>query len=214
MTHAHAHQFASIGQQRSALRVGMWTFLVTEIMFFGGLFLTYSVYRWSYPLAFAEGSRHLIETCGAINTGLLLISSFTVALSVRFAQTDQRRWLVVCLLLTIALGTAFLGVKAYEYWHEWHDGLVPGPYFHLAEQHDPRVDPQHVELFMSVYFATTGLHSLHMIIGLGIFSVLLLLALRRQISAEHYMPVEISGLYWHFVDIVWVFLFPLLYLVR
>jgi len=202
-----AHQFDDADQQHEASALGMWLFLITEIMFFGGLFTAYVVYRSAFPAAFHAASKELDIGLGAFNTVVLLTSSLTMALSVRAAQIGKRGMLVVCLLLTIALGLTFLGVKAYEYQHKWHEHLVPGPYFLF---HGP--DPTNAQLFFSLYFAMTGLHALHMIIGVGLLGVLTVRGAQGMFSRFYYTPVELSGLYWHFVDLVWIFLFPLLYL--
>jgi cytochrome c oxidase subunit 3 len=204
----HLHHFETPAQQKSAATLGMWLFLVTEIMFFGGLFLAYVVYRTAYPAAFHGASHELDIGLGAFNTIVLLTSSLTMALSVHAAQVGKRGMLVVCLLLTIALGMTFLGVKAYEYWHKWHEHLIPGPSF---AYHGP--DPTNAQLFFSLYFAMTGLHALHMIIGIGLLTWLIALTKRGRFTPEYHSPVELTGLYWHFVDIIWIFLYPLLYLI-
>ena len=203
------HHFDDMGQQAEASTLGMWVFLVTEIMFFGGLFMAYLLYRWQSPSGFAEASNHLNVIWGAANTVVLIVSSLTMALAVRAAQTSappktQVGWLVA----TMILGTAFLGVKVIEYKDKFDHHLVPGPNFQWPGNY-----PQAAEQFYSLYFCMTGLHALHMIIGLGIMTVISIMAWRRQFDAEYYTPVEVSGLYWHFVDIVWIFLFPLLYLI-
>lgn len=191
---------------------GMWLFLATEVMFFGGLFLAYAVYRKQFPYAFAEGSYHLDLWLGALNTGVLLLSSYTVALAVHAARRGRRRRLLFCLTATILLGSAFLGVKGYEYWHKYEQHHIPGARFEMGPQHLEQADPRHVQVFYSLYFAMTGLHAAHMVIGLGVLLVLWGLAWTREPRA-HFLSIEVTGLYWHFVDIVWVFLFPLLYLV-
>jgi cytochrome c oxidase subunit III len=203
-----AHQFDDADQQHDASALGMWVFLVTEIMFFGGLFTAYVVYRTAFPAAFHGASKELDIALGALNTVVLITSSLTMALAVHAAQVSRRGMLVVCLLLTIALGTTFLGVKAYEYWHKWHEHLVPGPSF---AYHGP--DATNAQLFFSLYFAMTGLHALHMIIGIGLLGVLTVRGAQGMFNRFYYTPVELSGLYWHFVDLVWIFLFPLLYLI-
>ena len=208
MRSALAHQFEDLDQQRDAATLGMWLFLVTEVLFFGGLFLLYAVYRAWYPEAFAESSKALLVWAGTLNTAVLITSSLTMALAVHAAQAGHRRALMVMLLVTMALGCVFLGVKAFEYWTEFREHHVPGAGFQFAA--DQRL---HAEIFFSLYFIMTGLHALHMIIGLGIMAVMLWLSWRGTITAEYYTPIEISGLYWHFVDIVWIFLFPLLYLI-
>jgi cytochrome c oxidase subunit 3 len=195
-------------QQREASTLGMWLFLVTEVMFFGGLFLGYTIYRAAYPQGFIEGSHHLDILLGGINTVVLILSSLTVALSVHAAQTGARKAVVVFLILTILLGSVFLGIKVVEYSHKFHDGLVPGTHFKLTGPH-----AREVEMFYYFYFAMTGMHALHMIIGVGLMSIIAWMAWRGRFTPDYYSPVEVSGLYWHFVDIVWIFLFPLLYLI-
>ena len=202
-----AHHFDDAVQQHDASTLGMWVFLVTEIMFFGGLFTAYIVYRTAYPAAFHGASHELDITLGAFNTAVLITSSLTMALSVHAAQTGKRGMLVFCLLLTMVLGTTFLGVKAYEYWHKWHEHLIPGPNFAYTGP-----DPTNAQLFFSLYFAMTGLHALHMIIGIGLLAVITVRGAQGMFNRFYYTPVELSGLYWHFVDLVWIFLFPLLYL--
>ncbi|MGH9330452.1 MAG: cytochrome c oxidase subunit 3 family protein [Vicinamibacterales bacterium] len=206
---ALAHHFDSLEQQQEASTLGMWVFLVTEIMFFGGLFMAYIVYRTWHPDAFAAGSAHLDIPLGATNTAVLIGSSLTMALAVHAAQTSWRRGQIVFLLLTIALGATFLVIKAFEYADKFTHHLVPGPHFQWP---DEKLKAP-VEMFYSLYFAMTGLHALHMVIGIGIMLWLLWMARRGRFSAEYFSPVEVSGLYWHFVDIVWIFLFPLLYLI-
>ena len=201
------HHFDTMEQQREASSFGMWVFLVTEILFFGGLFTAYTVYRHLYPRAFAEASRHLDITLGTFNTAVLIVSSLTMALAVWSAAVGKRKAIVVFLLLTMVLGGVFLGVKAVEYSHKFHDHLVPGPSFHF-----PGPDAPQAEIFFSLYFTMTGLHAAHMIIGIGILTVLVLQARKGRYTPEYHTPIEVSGLYWHFVDIVWIFLFPLLYL--
>jgi cytochrome c oxidase subunit III len=203
------HHFDSMEQQAEASTLGMWVFLVTEIMFFGGLFMAYLVYRHASPAGFQEASHHLNIYWGTANTAILIISSLTMALAVRSAQTSQPRGTQVLFLgLTILLGLAFLGIKAIEYTDKFKDHIVPGPYFQWEGTH-----AKAAEQFYSLYFAMTGLHALHMVIGVGIMSVILILAWWNTFDDEYYTPVEVAGLYWHFVDIVWIFLFPLLYLI-
>jgi cytochrome c oxidase subunit 3 len=204
---ALAHHFDNLAQQSEAATLGMWVFLVTEVLFYGGLFATYAVYRLSYPAACAAASHELDVTLGAINTAVLITSSLTMALAVHAAQTGARKLLMVLLVLTMILGAAFLGIKSVEYYHKFVEHHVPGPAFQFEKEH-----LHHTQIFFSLYFIMTGLHALHMVIGLGIMLVMLWLAWRGTITPEYYSPVEVSGLYWHFVDIVWIFLFPLLYL--
>ena len=188
--------------------LGMWAFLATEILFFGGLFLAYAVYRHAYPEAFGEGSRHLDFWVGTINTAVLLTSSLCLALGDHAIKAGRLGALRGCLLATWLLGAVFLGLKGYEYWEKFAEHLVPGVNFHVESAHAPQV-----QLFIFVYFALTGLHALHMIIGLGVIAWLLRLNQRGRLSAGQHAPVEMAGLYWHFVDCVWVFLYPLLYLI-
>jgi cytochrome c oxidase subunit 3 len=203
------HHFDDMAQQIDASTLGMWVFLVTEIMFFGGLFAAYLVYRHAYSEGFAEASHHLNVTWGAVNTIVLIVSSLTMALAVRSAQISApAKTQVAWIGATMVLGAAFLGVKAIEYTDKFTHHLVPGPNFHWVGKH-----PQAAEIFYSLYFCMTGLHAMHMIIGLGIMTVIGILAWRRQFDGDYYTPVEVAGLYWHFVDIVWIFLFPLLYLI-
>jgi cytochrome c oxidase subunit 3 len=206
---ALAHHFDNLEQQREAGSLGMWVFLITEVMFFGGMFTAYIIYRIFYPGAFAGASRHLDVTLGGINTAVLICSSLTMALAVYGSQVGSRKMLVGFLILTLLLGTAFLGIKFTEYYHKFEEHLVPGSSFAYP---DPDARRQ-VELFFSLYFAMTGLHALHMVIGVGVLAVLIFQAWRGRFSPAYHTPVELSGLYWHFVDIVWIFLFPLLYLV-
>ena len=208
-----AHHFSEISQQFEAGTLGMWLFLITEIMFFGGLFATYAIYRLMYLSAFQAGS-HLLDTLiGAVNTTVLIASSLTMALAVRSAQINNRKLLILFLVLTMLLGGVFLGVKAYEYHHKWETGLVPGFHWGPTEEMHPQAALPHVELFFCYYFFMTGLHALHMVIGFGIMAVLVWQASKGRFEGGYYSPIEVSGLYWHFVDIVWIFLFPLLYLI-
>jgi cytochrome c oxidase subunit 3 len=202
------HHFDNLEQQFESSAMGMWLFLVTEILFFGGLFAAYLIYRISYPAAFQDASHHLDLLLGGVNTAILIGSSLTMAMAVYAAQTGNRTQQMVYLVLTMLLGVAFLGIKAVEYSHKFHDNLVPGASFQFEGR-----DPVHAQLFFSLYFVMTGLHAIHMVVGLGIMLVLLWMAYRGRFTRAYHTPVEISGLYWHFVDIVWIFLFPLLYLI-
>jgi len=206
---ALAEQFDELSQQHEADVMGMWVFLVTEILFFGGLFMGYTIYRATYPHGWALGSHYNDPTLGAAMTAILLGSSLTMALGVHFAQLEKPKWVILCLILTIVLGAAFLGLKFYEYHHKWVEHVVPG--FRFDGYHGP--EPGAVQLFLSFYFIMTGLHAVHIIIGVGIMTVMIVLTARGRITRENYFPIEISGLYWHFVDIIWIFLFPLLYLI-
>jgi len=203
------HHFDTVEQQLEASTLGMWVFLLTEIMFFGGMFGGYTVYRNMYPEAFASTSHFMNVTLGGTNTAVLICSSLTMALAVRSAQLGKKKALIVFLLCTLALGLIFLGIKYMEYHEKWVEHHIPGPGFHYA---DSRYFKQAQILFF-LYFAMTGMHALHMIVGAGLITTLIVMAARNRFSAAWYTPVEMIGLYWHFVDIVWIFLFPLLYLI-
>ena len=205
---ALAHQFDDPEQQVEASTLGMWAFLATEILFFGGLFVGYVVYRLAYPQAFAAASNHLDIALGTVNTAVLIGSSLTMVLAVYSAQFAGRRAQIIFLLATLLLGTIFLGIKGLEYAHKFHEHLVPGAGFRFDD-----ADPRHAAIFFSLYFALTGLHAFHMIIGAGLLLWLTVRAWRGHFSAGYYTPAEMVGLYWHFVDVVWIFLFPLLYLI-
>ncbi len=205
---ALAHHFESLPEQREAATFGMWVFLATEVLFFGGLFLTYTLYRGLNPRAFAEASHHQNLFLGAVNTAVLIASSLTMAMAVHSASRGKRRPLVAFLLSTIVLGGVFLGIKIVEYAAKFEHHLVPGPHFRYEGPFAGGA-----QLYFSLYFAMTGLHALHMVVGIGILATLAVLAHRRRFTVEYNSPVEIAGLYWHFVDIIWIFLFPLLYLI-
>ncbi len=205
-------QFDTEAQQKDASTLGMWIFLVTEIMFFGGMFAVYTIYRSWYPDVYAIASSSLNEIIGALNTGVLLLSSFTMVMAVRAAQLGQQRAIVMFLILTLLFGGIFLGVKAYEWNEKFEEHHIPGQAaFHLDGVLP--ADQGHAQLFFSIYFAMTGLHALHMVIGVGLLLTLIVQARKGRFSASYYTPVDVAGLYWHFVDIIWIFLFPLLYLI-
>ena len=201
------HHFFSMEQQLEASILGMWIFLVTEIMFFGGLFMAYIVYRIAYPMAWEASSQQLDVWLGATNTAVLICSSLTMVLAVRSAQVGSRRGQIVNLILTMMFGTVFLVIKYFEYKAKFDHHLVPGPHFAPS----PAL-PFGSELFFSLYFIMTGIHALHMVVGIGLMLVILAMARRGRFTPSYYGPIEVSGLYWHFVDIVWIFLFLLLYL--
>lgn len=263
--HGHAahgpellHHFETAQQQKEAATLGMWAFLVTEIMLFGGIFMAYIVYRWAYPDVWAEAAHHLNTPLGTVNTVVLLVSSLTVALAVNAAENGNRSRLIQLLLVTMVLGVGFLGIKGFEYSEKfahcagaanplaWATGgerlgetecLVPGRSFIFPEAHGGegggatesavQVEPTGhsqgevvggqrtpYQLFYFLYFVATGLHAVHMLVGLSVMTWLLVGALRRRFTPAYFTPVEIGGLYWHLIDIVWVFLFPLFYLVH
>jgi cytochrome c oxidase subunit 3 len=202
-----AEHFDDLEQQRSAAQLGMWVFLATEVLFFGGLFLAYSVYRSLYPRDFAAASHHTDVLIGGINTAILLFSSTLMALAVRAAELRERKALIRLLLGTAFLGIVFMFLKGVEYHKDWTDHLVP-----LFNFQWRRGNPGHAQIFFWLYFAMTGLHAIHVTVGIFVLLILAVLAWRGKFTTGHYTPVEIAGLYWHFVDIVWIFLFPLLYL--
>ncbi len=242
MTGRVAHHFNDAEQQFHSATLGMWVFLATEVMFFGGMFAAYTAYRYQYPEAFLAGSKDLHLVAGSFNTVVLLLSSFFVALAVHAAYSGRRIATTGYLVGGIVMGLVFLGVKAYEYSEKFAHHHVPGPEFRW-EPHSEEADAEHavsvshgdesagareyhegyseydsafanqVQLFYCLYFAMTGLHAIHMVIGVVLLGVLAVAAYRGAFSREYYTPVEVGGLYWHFVDIVWVFLFPLLYLI-
>jgi cytochrome c oxidase subunit 3 len=217
-THGHlASHFEDLGQQHESAVLGMWTFLATEVMFFGGLFLGFVVYRFTEPTAFALASRQLDIGLGTFNTFVLLTSSLTMALAVRSGQLGDRKGQVLFLIATMALATTFLGIKGREYYEEYEKLLMPGPHFSAAALKLPADASaalvRQAELFFVFYFFMTGLHAFHMIIGVVIMAVLALQARRGRFTPDYFTPLELTGLYWHFVDLVWVFLFPLLYLI-
>jgi len=242
MSHAAApahlqHHFHTPEQQRAAAKLGMWIFLVQEVLFFSGLFVTYTVFRYFYPGTFLKAHEHLSVPLGTFNTFVLLTSSLTMALAVRAAQTDDRRWLVRLLGLTILLACTFLVVKYFEYGHKVHDCLLPGKYFGLPELDalgKPVLDAtgtprfgsqcsvaaslwngtQAPGIFFGLYFVMTGLHGLHILAGIGVLTWVLVRARQGAYGRHYFTPVENVGLYWHLVDIIWIFLFPLLYLVK
>ncbi len=203
-----AGHFEEHAQMRDAMNLGMWTFLASEILFFGGLFLAYTVFRNLYPEAFHNGSSHLNRTLGTINTFVLLLSSLMMALADHAVQREGRRLTMLCLGSVVALALTFLVIKGFEYHHEWTLGHVPG----LKWTYEGP-DSGQVQLFYVLYFTMTSLHAVHMIAGIIVLSALMIAVWRRKVSRHNPVPVEIAGLYWHFVDIVWLFLFPLLYLI-
>jgi cytochrome c oxidase subunit 3 len=211
------HHFVDPEQQREAASLGMWLFLATEIMFFGGMFCAYLIYRYWYYSEFAAGSRSLDIWLGTINTAVLICSSLTVALGVRAAQMGKRKLLVILLLLTIVFGLAFLGIKGVEWYDKYKEHHIPGQSFNVDDlvkaYPQIHIDQQHEQIYFSLYFVMTGLHALHMIVGVGIFIFLTYYVWKGRYTAKYYTPIEMGGLYWHFVDIVWIYLFPLLYLI-
>jgi len=234
--HAHSehphyllHHFESVEQQADASGFAMWLFLLTEVMFFSGLFVVYMIYRnWYYP-AFVAGSHQLSVLLGGVNSVILITSSLTMALAVWFAERRKKNALLACLVTTLLLGIVFLGIKGLEYKEKFEKHHFPGATFSLESFVNPASDPvavaagdkplpvdtaQRTELFFALYFAMTGMHALHMIIGMGLLVFIIYRARQGAYTTGHTQFVEYFGYYWHFVDIIWIFLFPLLYLIN
>jgi cytochrome c oxidase subunit III len=205
-------QYKTLEQQRETASLGMWIFLSTEVLFFGGLFMTYTLNRSQYPDVFSDASKTIDLLPGAINTVVLIASSLTMALSVWASQAGRKKALTIFLIATLVLGTVFLGIKGYEYHQKYVEHHIPGWNFNFEPGADVATNA-HAQLFFSLYFGMTGLHALHMIVGAGLLIWLIKQSLRGRFTPEYNTPVENIGLYWHFVDIVWIFLFPLLYLI-
>jgi cytochrome c oxidase subunit 3 len=209
-------QYADLEQQHEAAALGIWVFLATEVMFFGTLFVGLGVYAYTFHEAFARASERLNWIIGGTNTVVLLVSSLTMVLAVHAARIGQRRALVNYLLLTALLGFCFLGLKALEYYLDWRDNLIPGWKFDEAEwvtrEHLRTGQVPQVKLFLLFYWIMTLTHALHMVIGIGVVLTMAFLARRGRFSSAYYSPVDVTGLYWHFVDTVWIFLLPMLYL--
>jgi len=201
-----------MGQQFESATLGMWVFLLTEIMFFGGMFCAYMIYRSMYPAAFASTSLHMDPMFGAINTAVLIVSSLSMALAVRAARLGEQKALQILLLVTIFFGLCFLGVKAIEYHAHWVDNKVPLFAGHWNYSEEPQFARQ-AQILFCFYFFMTGFHAVHMLVGVVLMLTIFMMARRGKFGPTYFTPVEISGLYWHFVDIVWIFLFPLLYLI-
>jgi cytochrome c oxidase subunit 3 len=207
-THAALQeQFEEMPQQKEAATLGMWAFLATEVLFFGAMFMTYLVYRQTYPQAFAEASHHTIVLFGTVNTAILLTSSLTMALAVHAARENNIKWLFRFLAITIFFALAFLAVKGLEYHEDLDEHLWPGPHFR------PELPPQ-AQIFWVLYWIMTGVHAVHVTVGVCLLSTMAWMTSRRKFSDAYYTPVEMTGLYWHFVDIIWIYLYPLLYLIH
>lgn len=207
-----AHHFNTPGQQASAAKLGMWVFLATEILMFSGLFLAYFVVRVKNPQMVLEAHEYLNKTAGGINTVVLITSSLTMALAVRAAQVGNTAAIKRYLLLTIAFAATFMVVKYFEYSTKFEHGMLPGKYYNALE-HGYYI-PGDPHIFFAIYFCMTGLHGIHVLIGIGVLGWIFLRANRGEFGPSYYTPVENVGLYWHLVDLIWIFLFPLLYLVR
>jgi cytochrome c oxidase subunit 3 len=204
-----ADHFSNPVQQVESGKLGMWLFLATEILLFGGLFVAYATYHFLHPELFKEAHQFLNISLGGLNTIVLLFSSLTVVLAIHAAQQNKKHFVILNLVLTIVCACAFLVVKYFEYSHKFHLGLLPGSYFTNATLSNP--DQTHI--FFGIYFLMTGLHGIHVLIGLAVLTWLLLRTIKGDFSSQYYMPLELGGLYWHLVDVIWIFLFPLLYLI-
>jgi cytochrome c oxidase subunit III len=203
------HHFATFEQQLDASKIGMWLFLATEILLFGGLFVGFALMQSAHPLAFMEAHHHLDKSLGALNTIVLLVSSFTMVMAVHSAATNKQKALQVYLVITLMCAAMFLGVKYFEYSHKFHEGLLPGAFYSHKGDHVPN---QFV--FFSFYFMMTGLHGLHILGGMIAITWVLLKARKGTFDPTYYSPVDLVGLYWHLVDLIWIYLFPLLYLIK
>lgn len=201
--------FATKEQQFDASKIGMWLFLTTEILMFGGLFVGFGLMQGKFPEAFLQAHHHLDKTLGALNTIVLLISSFTMVMAVWAAQHSKKQLLITMLLITLACAGIFLGVKYFEYSHKFHEGLLPGKFYH----HEGDTVPNQF-MFFSFYFMMTGLHGIHILGGMVVITWLLIRAMKGHFTANYYTPVDMVGLYWHLVDLIWIYLFPLLYLIQ
>lgn len=217
------HHFDDMDQQRESHVLGMWAFLATEIMMFGGLFFAYTLYRWSFGEAFHIGSMHMNWQLGAGNTGVLLVSSLTMAMAVHAAALRDRKKLMMFLAITFVLGVVFLVVKYFEWSHDYHIGLVPALSWNYYDRPEnlaelqalvaKGVSPDQIKMFFVIYFCMTGLHAIHMIVGLIMLAVFMWMGRKDAFTNGNDQPIELGGLYWHLIDIIWVFLFPLLYLI-
>ncbi len=203
-----AHHFPNLRQQEHAARLGMWLFLATELLLFGGLFTAYSVYRYLYPAAFAASSEHLSVTAGTVNTLVLITSSLSVALAHHFAHHRRGRAAALSLLITLAFGVVFLCIKAWEWTHDFHEGLLPGRYYSSEE-----LRVVGAPMFFTLYFILTGLHGLHVVVGMCVLAWIMVQCFRGVYDTGYTTTVELGGMYWHLVDLIWIFLYPLLYLI-
>ncbi len=213
LEHAHdpalQHHFHTKEQQFDTSKIGMWLFLTTEILLFGGLFVGFALMQQKYPDAFLAAHHHLDRTLGALNTVVLLVSSFTMVMAVWAAQTNRKKLLIALLIATMACAFIFLGVKYFEYSHKFHEGLLPGKFY----SHEGDTVPNQF-VFFSFYFMMTGLHGFHILGGIVAITWLLVRAIRGDFGSGYYTPVDLVGLYWHLVDMIWIYLFPLLYLIQ
>jgi cytochrome c oxidase subunit 3 len=203
-----AHHFTDLEQQSDSAKLGMWLFLLTEILLFGGVFVAYAIYRAWYPETFQNANEFLDVRLGTINTVVLIVSSLTMALAIRDIQLNKRKASMINLMVTIALAAVFLVIKYFEYSHKIHEGMLPGKFYFFDG-----VAGTNPHVFFSIYFLLTGIHGLHIIIGMSLITWMLIKLRQGHFSSEYYVPIECVGLYWHLVDLIWIFLFPLLYLI-
>ena len=219
----HQHHFASSEQQYEAAKFGMWAFLVTEVLTFAGLFCAYAILRLQFPLTFEACSESLDTALGLINTIVLITSSLTMALAIYFVQNNDRKKTILMLGATILFAIAFMVIKYFEYSHKFHVGELPGAYYtyekipeYLPAGCTPGTagcENTNPSLYFSVYFMMTGLHGIHVIGGIIVIGFMMFNTYRGKYSSKYYTPIELTGLFWHLVDLVWIFLFPLLYLI-
>jgi len=205
--HHVAHHFDTAEQEFESAKLGMWAFLAQEILFFSALFVAFIVFRLKYPEMFIDAHHHLSWELGALNTVFLILSSFTMVMGVRAAQLSKRFESIKYLFATLAFALGFMIVKAFEYSGKISHGLTPSKFFSSESLFET------TPLFFGLYFAMTGLHGLHVLVGMGLIIWLIIKSYKGEFYADYYTPVEMVGLYWHLVDLVWIFLFPLLYLV-
>jgi len=206
-----AHHYDDIKVQNHAVRLGMWLFLGTEVLLFAGLFLGYAVYRWLYHDAFKTHSQLLNLPLGAVNTVILISSSFTVAWAYHCVKVDEIKKAKALLVFTIACAVGFLVIKYFEYSHKIHEGMLPGKWYSFKEIPESVLPGSN--LFYAVYFLATGLHAFHVVVGMSVLGWVLWRIGKGKYNSEYNVPVELGALYWHLVDLVWIFLFPLLYLI-
>ncbi|MCB1198269.1 MAG: cytochrome c oxidase subunit 3 family protein [Deltaproteobacteria bacterium] len=203
-----AHHFTDLEQQSESAKMGMWLFLLTEILLFGGVFVAYAIYRAWHPETFINAHRFLDVRLGTINTIVLIVSSLTIALAIRDMQLDRRKQCMRNLIITILLAGVFLVIKYFEYSHKFHVGMLPGKFYTFDG-----IEGTNPHIFFSIYFLLTGIHGLHIIIGMSLIAWMLLKVKKGHFSSNYFVPIEAVGLYWHLVDLIWIFLFPLLYLI-
>lgn len=207
-TRHHAHHYKDAKHEFDSSILGVWAFLATEVLMFGGLFVAYAIFSNMYPETFLEGSKYLDWKMGATNTVVLLFSSLTVALSIYYAKKNNTKMIMLNLGITILCGAIFMCIKYMEYSHKIHEGLLPGNMFSYVGAESPNL-----ALYFSVYYCMTGLHGLHVIIGMGLITWVLIRASKGEFNEKYYTPIEGVGLFWHLIDLIWIFLFPLLYLI-